>query len=155
MSIITRIVAIPAGKCPIKLNSTEFEEVVEWCEKVTNHGNENNLNYLPSALRFFAQQFFSIFSDDYKIVCNHINNAYHVDKKNEQDKMNEMIEKTIDEKRILDKEKRDRLDGKITPVIEENKKKRGRPKKIFSSPIIQTQTKTEPTEKIKLVAKRK
>lgn len=79
MSYAIRIVAIPAGKCPIKLIDSDYESVIEWTKEVHSHGISNNLNYLPSAFSFFAQQFFNIFTEEYKSVCNHINLAYNVD----------------------------------------------------------------------------
>jgi hypothetical protein len=96
-----RVVAIPAGKCPVKLQSTKKEDVVEWAEEVISTGFKSNINYLPSSLIFFAQQFFNIFTDDYKTVCNHINLAYNTDSKELQN----LIDKISIEKRILDKQK--------------------------------------------------
>ena len=85
-----RVVAIPAGKCPVKLQSTKKEDVVEWAENVIAVGFKSNINYLPSSLIFFAQQFFNIFAEDYKTVCNHINLAYNTDSKELQNLMDKI-----------------------------------------------------------------
>lgn len=66
------VIAIPAGKCVVKLKSTEYDDVVAWAEEVISVGRSNSVTYLPSALIFYAQQFFNIFSDEYKLVREHI-----------------------------------------------------------------------------------
>lgn len=145
------IVAIPAGKCPAKLHSSDYNEVIAWAEEVYSIGLKNNVNYLPSALVFFAQQFFDIFGDDYKIICNHINTAY-----NSQDaaKLDELIKKVNHDKRVADKEKEDRLNG-TAEAAEPPKKKRGRPPKPVYAPS-QTVQPTQPKEESrKITIKRK
>lgn len=115
MSFSTRVIAFPAGKCPVKLQSTKKEDVIEWAEEIYSIGLRNNINYLPSAIIFFAQQFFNIFTEDYQTVCNHINATYNTGEREFQD----LINKISIEKRISDKEK---LDKKEKQILEENKK---------------------------------
>ena len=69
-------IAYPAGKCPAKLKGTSCEEVTEWAEEVFSAGRNNNLIYLPSAIAFFAQQFYNFSSPEYKTVCDHLINRY-------------------------------------------------------------------------------
>jgi hypothetical protein len=76
MTYTIPVIATPAGKCPVKLKSSEYEDVIEWSEKVLSQGRTNNVNYLPSALIFFSQQFFSIFTPEHKIIKNHIQDHY-------------------------------------------------------------------------------
>ena len=157
MSLSTPVIAIPAGKCPVKLESTEYEQVISWCVEVHAIGVKNNVNYLPSALIFFAQQFFDIFGEDYKKVKNHINKAYDCD---DGSKVQEYIFKANFEKQEADKQKAERmevarkaeqqaeirkaqeklekLENPIQTIVEkpvekqpeQPKKKRGRPPKI-------------------------
>lgn len=110
-----RVVAIPAGKCPVKLQSAKKEDVVEWAEEVYSIGLRNNLNYLPSAFIFFSQQFFNIFSEEYKDVYNILSSSYNTGATEFQ----ALIDKINVEKRISDKEK---LDKKEKQIQEENKK---------------------------------
>jgi hypothetical protein len=142
MSYSIRVVATPAGKCPVKLKSADREEVIEWSKEVYSAGIAENINYLPSAFCFFAQQFFNIFSDEYKSICNHINLAYNVDKT----EFYELIGKiNVEEKQNkIDKKKRREEAEKL-----ENQKKNERKnaKKIESKiEIVQE----EPKKKIKL-----
>jgi hypothetical protein len=152
MDYAHRIIAIPAGECPVKLRSTTLEEVTVWCEEVVSCGKANNLSYLPSALMFFAQQYFDIFSEDYKLVCENIKSIFRIDDVEENSKTNELFRKIMVEKIILEKEKRERLEGRTTQA--EEPKKRGRPKKVHSSPIL-PQNKEISDNKIKLTVKRK
>jgi hypothetical protein len=151
MSLSTPIIAIPAGKCPSKLESTEYEQVISWCVEVHAIGIKNNVNYLPSALVFFAQQFFDIFGEEYKTVKNHINKAYNA---GDDGKLQEFITKANYEKLEIEKQKAERMEAarkleeqvairkaqeklerpafiEKTPdkPIEQLKKKRGRPPK--------------------------
>jgi hypothetical protein len=151
MSLSTPIIAIPAGKCPSKLESTEYEQVISWCVEVHAIGIKNNVNYLPSALVFFAQQFFDIFGEEYKTVKNHINKAYNT---GDDGKLQEFITKANYEKLEIEKQKAERMEAarkleeqaairkaqeklerpaliEKTPdkPIEQLKKKRGRPPK--------------------------
>ena len=150
MTYTASIVAIPAGKCPVKLTSTERSDVIEWAEDVCSFGIKNNINYLPSALVFFAQQFFSIFGEEYKLVCNHINAAY-----NNQDgiKMNEIIDKVFLDKKVADKEKQDRIDDPDS-FVPPPKKRRGRPPKAIYNPS-QTMQKPVETQAAKINIRRK
>lgn len=151
MSLSTPVIAIPAGKCPSKLESTEYEQVIAWCVEVHAIGIKNNVNYLPSALVFFAKQFFDIFSEEYKTVRNHINKAYNA---SDDGKLQEFIARANNEKLEVEKQKAERMEVarkseqqaairkaqekleipafvEKTPdkPIEQLKKKRGRPPK--------------------------
>jgi hypothetical protein len=126
MSFSVRVVHTPAGSCPIKLKSTEYDNVFEWAQLVMDHGKANNLNYLPSALVFFAQQFFNIFTDDYKTVKNHLINIFQMSLSEDlivkinQDKINELAKPTSENKDEPIKKKRGRKPKKeyIPPKIE-------------------------------------
>lgn len=145
MSYSIPIIAIPAGKCPAKLKSTEYNDVIDWAEEVLSIGIKNNVNYLPSALVFFAQQFFNIFGEEYKLVCNHINTAY-----NNQDKakLEAMIQQISLSQKEIGNQKQESSN-------EPQKKRRGRPPKKLYEPS-KTYQKSEPTEeKIKISIKRK
>lgn len=71
-----RVIHAPAGKCPFKLNGTKENEVLEWAESVLGHGQQNDVMYTTGALNYYAQQFYNIFSDEYKIVSGIINDHY-------------------------------------------------------------------------------
>lgn len=131
-----RVVAIPAGKCPVKLQSTKKEDVIEWAEEVYSIGLRNNLNYLPSAVIFFAQQFFNIFSEEYRDVYNILSSSYNTGATEFQT----LIDKINVEKRISDKEK---LDKKEKQIQEENKKIKERKEQIKE---LQKQKKPEEIE---------
>jgi hypothetical protein len=146
MAYTIPIIAIPAGKCPAKLESTEREDVIEWAEKVYSIGLKNNINYLPSAIVFFAQQFFSIFTEDYKIVCNHINSAYN---NNNEVKFDEMLVKINEEKKLAEKEKLERRE-------KEEAKERKNKEKIQPKPIEKkVELVVEPQPKKKITIRRK
>lgn len=69
-----RVVLTPAGPCPVKLDGTDAHTVQEWAEKVVHSGHlKANAHYGPSALRYFAREFYDIFSPEYGEVCEHIN----------------------------------------------------------------------------------
>jgi len=127
MSFSIPVIAIPAGKCPVKLKTTEHNDVIEWAEEVISVGRTNNVTYLPEALVFFAQQFFNIFSEDYKkvkeIICSYYNSGDEI--KNLITKFNSapIVEKPTE-------------DGQV-------KKRRGRPPKNKIGPII---PKTDPVQ---------
>jgi hypothetical protein len=76
MSHSIPVIAYPAGKCPAKLKGTSYEEVTEWAEEIFSEGRNNNLIYLPSAIAFFAQQFYRIFTPEYRVICNHLISKY-------------------------------------------------------------------------------
>ena len=69
-----RSVAIPscfefghkATFCPVKLQGTTFEQVGEWADKVLASGEQKQLRYLPSALRYFLRHQFDIFSKEWR-----------------------------------------------------------------------------------------
>ena len=151
MTCSVPIIAIPSGKCPVKLKGSEYEDVIGWAEEVISIGRSNSSNYLPSALIFFAQQFFNIFSEEYKSVRNHIENHYgtagNVYDVIEKVNSAPVIQKSVDE------------NGDVV------KKRRGRPpKKLYSpsttfakpqtevSSIVKEETKEE-TKKVRIKRK--
>ncbi len=123
MNCLTRIVAIPAGKCPLKLESDNYEDVVEWCQKVYSAGLSNNLNYLPSSLIFFAQQFFNISSQEYKNVYQHIQTAYNVDNSETNSLIKRIIIEENENKLIKQKKKEENDKNEIKRQSEIKKNK--------------------------------
>lgn len=132
MTCSVPVIAIPAGKCPVKLKSSEYDAVIEWAEDIISVGRGNTTTYLPSALIFFAQQFFSIFSNEYKTVSKHIEDRY-----GKAGNVFEVVER-VNANPILPK----------PPTVDEDgnplKKRRGRPPKQLYSPstMIKQQEKT-------------
>lgn len=68
MNYGTTVVAIPAGKCEFKLKSCNKEDVINWAEEILSEGRIKNINYLPSALVFYSQQFYRPFSKEYEEI---------------------------------------------------------------------------------------
>jgi hypothetical protein len=147
MPYSNRIVSIPAGKCPLKLNSTKKEDVLEWAEEVISIGLKNNINYLPSALIFFAQQFFNIFSEDYKSICNHINLSYNTG----HAEFDNLISQILVEKKVSDKEKMERKEK----IEKEEKQKEIRKAKEFKKPLEVVEIKNIEQPKKKISIRRK
>lgn len=63
-----RVVAIAAGRCPHRLDSTVESDVLEWADKVRAAGRSQNYHYTNMALRHFARQFFPSFSEELEAV---------------------------------------------------------------------------------------
>lgn len=140
-----RVLHTPAGSCPVKLEGTSLEEVRDWSNLVVQHGKQNNLVYLPSALIYFSQQFYSIFTPEYKEVKSHIEEIFSVNKNLENlfvEEQRSNIEKQKEEKLMEKKLKEEKASeqinnlpnletGNLTPVEQEVtiKRKRGRPPK--------------------------
>ena len=61
-----RSVHTPAGVCPVKLQTTTFEAVGDWVEKVLSAGEKIQINYSPSALKYFLRHSFDIFSKEWR-----------------------------------------------------------------------------------------
>lgn len=76
MNISSRVVAYPAGKCSCILKASDYESVSDWAEQILAEGRVQNIVYLPSAILFFAQQFFSIFSPEFQEIKNHLIERY-------------------------------------------------------------------------------
>jgi hypothetical protein len=68
------VTMIPAGSCPVKLTSTEKENVFRWCDKVVEKHMESNGGKLiaPCGLSFFSREFYPFGTDEYKIIKEHI-----------------------------------------------------------------------------------
>lgn len=143
MSLSTPIIAIPAGKCPSKLESTEYEQVISWCVEVHAIGIKNNVNYLPSALIFFAQQFFDIFGEEYKMVRNHIDKAYNTA---DDGKLQEFIARANYEKQEVEKQKSERMEA--AKKLEEQAAIRKAQEKL-ERPAFVEKTPDEPIEQLK------
>src|SRR5689334_10864359 len=60
--------------CPAKPKGNSEEEVKQWIEDVLAGGIEKNQNYLRSAVKYFAREFWPILGDDYYRVCEIIDN---------------------------------------------------------------------------------
>lgn len=120
MTYCTRIVYTPAGKCPIKLEGYDYETVLDWSNLIIENGKANNLSYLPSALLFFAQQFYRAFTPEYLEVKKHLNNIFLIPDKDE----------SIENLTIKKEENQNIQSQKIVEKnIQDNKKKRGRSSK--------------------------
>lgn len=76
MSLSIPVISYPAGKCPVKLKGTSYDEVIGWAEEIFCVGRNNNIIYLPSAIAFFAQQFYRMGTSEYKIVCDYLIEQY-------------------------------------------------------------------------------
>lgn len=146
-----RVVATPAGKCPVKLESTKKEDVIDWAEEIYSIGLANNIHYLPSCFKFFAQQFFNVFSQEYKDVCNIISSSYNTG----ETEFRELINKLSLEKRILDKEKADRKQKQILEDREKIKiKKEIKQEEAKQAQEIKQEIKQEEKKK-KIIIRRK
>ena len=66
-------ISTPAGKCPANLADTDYETVKEWSGKILRHGEAKNVVYAVSALRYWARQFYDIFSEEHKLITQHLN----------------------------------------------------------------------------------
>lgn len=131
-----RVLYIPAGRCPVKLDGTSLEEVTDWSNRVVEHGKQNNLVYLPSALVYFAQQFYNIFTEEYKVVKNNIEQIFNfnnISLENEQIKQSEARLNFINEEKEKNKAKESselrEVDNDGQTISVPIKKKRGRPPK--------------------------
>lgn len=138
MTYSVPVIAIPAGKCPVKLKNYDYDEVIGWCEEVLSVGRNKSITYLPSALIFFAQQFFNISSKEYKTVVDHIQGHYGT-----AGNVFEVIER-VENNPIVPKQTLDENGNLI-------KKRRGRPpKKVYSpSTNVELQEKILESKKVK------
>lgn len=59
------IVIAPAGECPVKLQSTDPDDLVDWVAKVLEAGHQDGKHYAPAALRFYAREFYDLHSPEY------------------------------------------------------------------------------------------
>jgi hypothetical protein len=50
--------------------------VKEWAGKILRHGEAKNVVYSARALRYWARQFYDIFSEEYKLVSQHVNEIF-------------------------------------------------------------------------------
>jgi acetone carboxylase gamma subunit len=66
----------PAGACPYKLASTDKESVVAWIEKIHTHFTMKREVLAPTGYRYYAREFFDVFSDDYSKVKSAVNEYF-------------------------------------------------------------------------------
>ena len=52
---------------------TDYETVEEWAEKIIRHGEAKNVVYAVSALKYWSRQFYDVFSEEYKLIAQHLN----------------------------------------------------------------------------------
>lgn len=83
-----RYVATPSGKCPVRLSSTEREDVELWAHSVVAKGEDEGIYYSPSALKYFVREFYDMYkvddqcdrlviiSPDWKKVCGIIDDIF-------------------------------------------------------------------------------
>ena len=66
----------PAGSCPHRLEDTDEATVQRWAEKVRDTGESDGRFYSLPALKYYARQFYDIFSDEWKTVVGHLQALY-------------------------------------------------------------------------------
>lgn len=62
------IISTPRGPCPIKLDGLTQEDIEKWADAVIEHGLQNDITYLPRALRYWLRDFVDIHSQNYAIA---------------------------------------------------------------------------------------
>jgi hypothetical protein len=62
-------VIIPAGECPVKLHSTEREEIEIWAHAIVSKGLDQNIRYEPTALRYWVRQFYDMGTPEHNEAC--------------------------------------------------------------------------------------
>jgi hypothetical protein len=72
---LSRVYA-PAGKCPFDLESTEFDAVREWSGKVRESGEAKRNFYTVNALKYYVRYYYGVFTDEYKVVAEHLEKIY-------------------------------------------------------------------------------
>jgi hypothetical protein len=77
MGFGTRVIYTPAGQCPVKLKGIDYNDVLEWSNLIMESGREKRLNYLPSAILFFSQQFYGVHTKEYNVIKEHIANIFN------------------------------------------------------------------------------
>jgi hypothetical protein len=75
-------VMAPAGDCPAKLPDTELASVEGWVNRVIEAGHKRGLHFGPSALKYFVRQFYDLGSDNYHLVCSHVEEIFSRDAMN-------------------------------------------------------------------------
>jgi hypothetical protein len=66
-------IEFPAGACPSELTGTDRATVLAWCRDIWVHYQHQKQKIAISALRYYVRHFYNIASEEYKIVCSHIN----------------------------------------------------------------------------------
>lgn len=78
--LVNRILT-PKGGCPVKLEATDRDSVLEWIEKVLVSKEDEQTELTPSALKFYAREFYSPSptrlnplgcASEYQTICDHI-----------------------------------------------------------------------------------
>jgi len=70
----TYFVLAPAGSCPHKLSDTQEDAVVDWATKVVETCFTSDRLMAPTALNYFVSHFYDVFSEDYDLAKEHIQN---------------------------------------------------------------------------------
>ena len=55
-----RIILYPGEPCPVKLVKTDLKSIRQWRSAVIEYGQQKNVFYAPSAIRYFVRDFFLI-----------------------------------------------------------------------------------------------
>ena len=75
-SMILTQVLVPADPCPVKLDSMELQDISKWISQVQAAGMERGEIYTAETFCYFAREYFDIFTETYRDVCNKIREAY-------------------------------------------------------------------------------
>jgi hypothetical protein len=85
--ITSRVVYAPSGECKFKLKSTDKKSVEQWCCDVVKSGLEDNLVYLPQAIKYWLRFEYPIGTNEYaecsKIIDNWANELQSVNEVSE------------------------------------------------------------------------
>ena len=58
---------IPSGYCPVKLEGNDRESIRQWIVKLTQK-KDDNTTYLASVYKYWARDFYTSYSQEYKDV---------------------------------------------------------------------------------------
>ena len=72
MSYMKPIVIAPAGKCPIKLESTDDEDILKWAQEIRDYRSDVSMS--NDALKYWVQYSFNIQTPEWKYVRDSIDN---------------------------------------------------------------------------------
>ena len=62
------MIVVPAGACPHKLSGTDENSVTDWGKKIVKTFFTQRQQLAPSALAYFAREFYDVFSEEFKTV---------------------------------------------------------------------------------------
>lgn len=69
-----RIIYTPSGECPMKLNSSNQEDVYDWCEELIDIGRIMKVTYHQDALIYWLRDFFDMHGINYQTAKQHVLN---------------------------------------------------------------------------------